>query len=350
MARKALATVRCARTALARKALAIVRPPAQLGAQALGNARYARTALARKALAITSILLHSFGAQSLSYRPTVRTVLARQRKNYSQRYARTAIWHDKAIATVNDTPAQLFGTTSHSYRQRYAHTAMGHDKAIATVNDTPARLWHGKATASPIRSLDFVYVKAWLTLATVSPSVHLVRNTKTRPSLSHQLARLYTTKLPTPISTSTLPQCSPRNDSLLWTAPAMQHLVHVMTRCYGLPKHCNIWLTYDSLYELATKSTHPRLTQRTVKTGTLIYQTRPTSATCNDRPAAFNDSTDISFPQRSSSCIQRPDRSQLTRIKHLAVSPRLDLRQLPSSNVELRTSTTRPYQLSTSPI
>ena len=34
-----------------------------------------------------------------------------------------------------------------------------------------------------------------------------------------------------------------------------------------------------------------------------------------------------------------------TRIKHLAVSPRLDLRQLPASNIQLRTSTTRPYQL-----
>ena len=63
---------------------------------------------------------------------------------------------------------------------------------------------------------------------------------------------------------------------------------------------------YNSLYGLATRST-----QRTVKTGTSIYQPRPTSATRNDRPAASNDSTDLSFPQRSSSCIQQLDLPQL---------------------------------------
>ena len=122
---------------------------------------------------------------------------------------------------------------------------------------------------------------------------------------------------------------------------------------------------YDSLYRLATRSTYPRLTQRTVKTGTSIYQPRPTSATRNDRPAVFNDSTDLSYLQRSSSCFLWLDRPQLpativqlhsttqptaTCIKHLAVSPRLDLRQLAASNIQLRASTTRPYQLSTSPI
>ena len=95
----------------------------------------------------------------------------------------------------------------------------------------------------------------------------------------------------------------------------MQHLVHVTTRCYGL-------------------ATTTRPYQRNVKTGTSIYQ----------RP------TDLSCPRRLSNCIQRLDRSQLTRIKHLAVSPRLDLRQQPSSNVLLRTSTTWPYQLTTWPI
>ena len=221
----------------------------------------------------------------------------------------------------------------------------------------------------------------WQTLATVPPSVHLVRSTKTRLSLSHQLARLYMTKLPTPISTSTLPQCSPRDDLLLQTTLALQHLAHVTTCCYGL----------------ATRSTPPRLTQRSVKTGISIYRprrssiaassphngsllrtalalqqlayvdslyqtdmplvnptncqnwvidlptTRPTSASYYDRPAAFNDLTDLSCMQRSSSCIQRLDRPQLTHIKHLSVSPRLDLRQLPST-------TTWPYQLSTWPI
>ena len=93
--------------------------------------------------------------------------------------------------------------------------------------------------------------------------------------------------------------------------------------------------------------------------------TRPTSPSRNNCPAAFKDSTDLSCPQRSSSCILRLDRPQLpativqlhsttqptaTCIKHLAVSPRLDQPQLPASNIQLRTSTSRPYQLSTSPI
>ena len=55
--------------------------------------------------------------------------------------------------------------------------------------------------------------------------------------------------------------------------------------------------------------------------------TRPTSATCNDRPAAhIYDSTNISYQQRSPSCT------------HL----RLDQHQLPATIAQLRTSTTRP--------
>ena len=66
----------------------------------------------------------------------------------------------------------------------------------------------------------------------------------------------------------------------------------------------------------------------------LSATTRPTSAARDDCPTVSND----------------PTESQLTSIKHPAVSPRLDLRQLPSSNVQLRTSTMRLYQLTTSPI
>ena len=109
-----------------------------------------------------------------------------------------------------------------------------------------------------------------------------------------------------------------------------------MTRCYGLSYHCNTWLTYDPLYEPATGSTHPRLTQHTVITGninlltttdtsflrwssscilrlvrpqllTSIIQlhstTRPTSAFDYDHPAVFYDSSDLSLWLRSSSCI-----------------------------------------------
>ena len=74
----------------------------------------------------------------------------------------------------------------------------------------------------------------------------------------------------------------------------------------------------------------PRLTQRTVKTGISIYQPRPTSATRNDRPTEFNDSTD-SYPHQTSSCISTTRPTPATRIEH-----------------PLCTSTTRPYQLSTS--
>ena len=58
----------------------------------------------------------------------------------------------------------------------------------------------------------------------------------------------------------------------------MQQLAYVTTHCYGL----------------ATKTT------------------RPTSASRYDRPAAFNDSTDLSCPQWPSSCIQRFDWPQLS--------------------------------------
>ena len=154
----------------------------------------------------------------------------------------------------------------------------------------------------------------------VSQSVHLVRSTKTRLSLSHQLARLYTTKLPTPTSTTMLQQCSIQStyDSLLRTVQVLQQLAYVR-------------LTVRASNQIDLP---PRLTQRTVKTGTSIYQPRPTSANHDDRPTAhICDSIDLSSPQRSSSCILRLDRPQLpativqlhsttqstaTRIKHPA--------------------------------
>ena len=88
--------------------------------------------------------------------------------------------------------------------------------------------------------------------------------------------------------------CSPRKDSLLRTALALQHLPHVR-------------LTIRASNQIDT----PRLTRRTVKTETSISTSRLTSASCNDYPAAVNDLTDLSCPQRSSSCIQRLDRPQL---------------------------------------
>ena len=106
------------------------------------------------------------------------------------------------------------------------------------------------------RSLDLVCAKAWQTLATVSPSVPLVRSTKTQLSLSHQLAQLYGTKLPTSTSTTMPQQCSIQStyDTLLQTALALQHLAHVQ-------------LAVRASNQIDT----PWLTQRTVKTGILIY-------------------------------------------------------------------------------
>ena len=151
----------------------------------------------------------------------------------------------------------------------------------------------------------------------------------------------------------------PRNDSLLRTTLALQHLAHVTTRCYGL----------------ANRSTHPRLTQRTVKTGISIYRprcsynaafsprndsllrtvlalqqlshvttrcyglattTRPYQRNVKTRTLIYKRPTDLSCPQRPSSCTQRLDHSQLTSIKHLAVSPRLDpatLVERPAANI-----------------
>ena len=104
-----------------------------------------------------------------------------------------------------------------------------HGKASASARYVCTARRHDKALASPTRSLDPVCTKAWQTLTTISPFIPLVRNTKTRLSLSHQLARLYATKLPTPNSTSTPLQGTTQStyDSLLRTALPLQHLAHV---------------------------------------------------------------------------------------------------------------------------
>ena len=135
------------------------------------------------------------------------------------------ISYGKATATILDTFTQLW-----------------HGKTVAPAIDTSAQLWHGKARAtvsntsaqlgarqSPSFTNLLARVKAWQTLATISPSVHLVHCTKKWLSLSRQLTHLYAIKLPTLILTTTLQQCSIQStyDSLLWTALALQHLAHV---------------------------------------------------------------------------------------------------------------------------
>ena len=80
-------------------------------------------------------------------------------------------------------------------------------------------------------------------------------------------------------------------------APTMQHPVHVRRAVR----------TALALQQLA----HVRLAVRASNQIDTTPVNTTTSATRNDRPAAFNDSTDLSFPQRSSSCILRLDRPQL---------------------------------------
>ena len=141
----------------------------------------------------------------------------------------------------------------------------------------------------------------------------------------------------------------------------MQHLAHVTTRCYGLatrstpprltqrtvktgisiyrprrsynaafsPRNDSLLRTALTLQQLAHVMTRcyglattTRPYQRNVKTGTSIYQ-RPTD--CPQRPSScIQRPTDLSCPQRPSSCIQRPDQSQL-----------------PATTIQLH-STTRP--------
>ena len=124
------------------------------------------------------------------------------------------------------------------------------------------------------------------------------------------------TKLPTPTSTAVLQQCSIQStyDSLLWTALALQQLAYVP-------------LTVWASNQIDT----PWLTQHTVKTGTSIYQPRlnqhqlPTTII----QPHFHNSTNLSFPQRSSSCIQQLDWPQL---------PAMIIQQHPTSQPTLSTS------------
>ena len=223
------------------------------------------------------------------------------------------LWHGKALASVRYVRTAL-ARPNHSYRPTHPH---GFDTAKPQLSPRYARTARGRdeALASPTRTLDLVCAKAWQTLPTVSPFVPLVRSTKTQLSLSPQLTRIYATKLPTPISTSTLMQCSMQStyDSLLRTALALQHLAHVR-------------LAVRASNQIDAPPVNPMYCQ----TGISIYQPRPTSASSYNHPAAFYDSSDLSFQLRSSSCI-----------------PRLKLRQLPATNIKLRSSTSQVYQLST---
>ena len=160
-----------------------------------------------------------------------------------------------------------------------------------------------KAPASPIRSLDFVCAKALQTLATVSLTVHVVRSTKKRLSLS-------------PYVRSTL-RDQAANTDFDHDAPAIQYPDHVR-----LAVRTALALQHLAHVQLAVRASNhidtPRLTQHIVKTGTSIYQPRPTSATHNDHPAA------PIYPQQSSSCTSTTRPTSATRNDRPAASLRLD--------------------------
>ena len=139
----------------------------------------------------------------------------------------------------------------------------------------------------------------------VSQTIHMIRSTKTpvRPTLRDQAA----------------------NTDFDHDAPAMQHIVHVWRAVQTA-----LALQQLALVRLVVpdRNPPPRKTQRTVKTGISIYQPQSTPASGNNHPAAlqrlnrpqlpvtivqlhFNDSTDLSFPQQSSSCILRLNPHQL---------------------------------------
>ena len=182
-----------------------------------------------------------------------------------------------------------FDTAKPQLSSRYVSTARGHDKALASL------------TLSP----DLVCTKAWQTLTTVSPTFHLVSNTKTRLSLSPQFARLYVIKQSTPISTSTLRQCSMQStyDSLLWTALPLQHLSHVQLAVRASNRIDTPSVNPMYHHNREYRSTNHDRHQFPATIIQLHSTTHLTSASSNDHRTAFYDSTDLSFQLRSSSCI-----------------------------------------------
>ena len=226
--------------------------------------------------------------------------MARQSHSYCKRYARTAIWHDKAIATVNDTPAQLSGTTKPLLPTTTPLQCSPRNDSLLRTTLAMQHLAHvttrcyGLATRS---------TPPWLTQRTVKTGISIYR-----------LRRSYNAAF------------SPRNDSLLWTTLALQQLAHVTTRCYGLAtttrlyqrnvKNRDIDLPNDSTdFGFPRRLDRPQLPATTVQlhstprpisayqhqTSSCISPTRPTPATLVERPAAhYRDLTipaiDVTHP------------------------------------------------------
>ena len=172
---------------------------------------------------------------------------------------------------------------------------------------------------------------AWQTLTMVSPSVHVVRSTKTRLSLSHHAhSTLRDQAANTNFDHDAPAMQHPVNVRLaVRTALALQHLGHVRLAVRASinidppvnPTHCQ---NRDIDLPTSSNINYPQRTSRCTNlrldrhqlpaTFVQMHQstTRPTSATRNIRPAApIYDSINISYPKRSSCCILRLDRHQL---------------------------------------
>ena len=143
------------------------------------------------------------------------------------------------------------------------------------------------------------------------------------------------TKLPTPNSTSTLLQGTTQSthDSLLRTALPLLHLAHVRlaVRASNRIDTPSVNPTYRHNGEY--RSTNYDRHQLPTMFIQLHPSTHPTTASSYDHPAAFYDSTDLSFQLWSSSFF----------------NDLINLRQLPATNIKLRSSASQSYQRSTLP-
>ena len=134
--------------------------------------------------------------------------------------------------------------------------------------------------------LDFACAKEWQILATITQSVHLVRSSKTRLSLSHHT-------------------CSTLREQAANTVNDML-------------QQCGIQSTYDSLYGLATISTLPvnpmyfKNRDIDLPTSTNISYSHRTSCCFSTTP------TNTSYSHRSSSCLSTTSSIPATDINHLA--------------------------------
>ena len=163
-----------------------------------------------------------------------------------------------------------------------------------------------------IHLLDFVCAKVWQILATVSPSVHLVRSTKTRLSLSHHARSTLRDQAANTNFDHDAPVCSIHVHVRLTirTALALQHLVHA---------------------RLAVRASNH------------IDTSPPVNPThCQNRDIDLPTSTNISFLQRTSSCIPTTRPTPATRNNRLPALLLLDQHQLPVTIIQLHLSTTRP--------